>query len=358
MGQGWGKTSRLTEFSGQWYIPGRDIEEWGGLLLYEWNPMSFYLREPAPALARAGNGIEWDECDCPLCGCGQWLPLIEAPDRAEGSTGLRFMVVCCQDCGLCFTNPRPSPLSMARFYRNEYGPHQACAKEWQAPRWWQRWPGLGKRMDVLRKALPLHGQGRLLDFGCGSGSFLARMHQQGWKVTGLDASEAAVQRVRELGLHALTGTLPHPALDDGSFDVVTMWQALEHVHEPMPVLQAACRVLAAGGKLIVAVPNLDSLAFRWFGAAWNGLDLPRHLTHFTPRTLRQMLTRAGFRVGRVRMVRRSGWLRSSARFAAAELPQPTRWCRWLQGRPLANLASWYGYCTRQADCMMVTAVRK
>src|SRR5205807_10331969 len=121
---------------------------------------------------------------------------------------------------------------MSPFYPAAYAPHQLTA---QAPikggRWWHRLPLVGRRPDLLRKRLPLHGQGRLLDFGCGSGSFLLRMRRQGWKVTGLDASEAVVDRLRrQLGLHALCGSLPHPALADASFDVITMWQSLEHTH--------------------------------------------------------------------------------------------------------------------------------
>src|SRR5205823_4386530 len=125
-------------------------------------------------------------------------------------------------------------------------------------------------------------------------------------------------------------------------------------HQPLDILRAAHHLLAPGGKLIVAVPNIDSLAFRWFGSAWNGLDLPRHLVHFSPATLRLMLQRAGFRVGRVCMVRRSGWLRNSARLATRHFPQHPRWSRWLQGKTLSNLASWYGYCMCQSDCLMVT----
>ena len=137
----------------------------------------------------------------------------------------------------------------------------------------------------------------MLDFGCGGGSFLARMHERSWQVTGLDVSHAAVQRIRnELGLDALFGTLPHPQLEPGSFDVITMWHSLEHVHSPLNVLREAHRLLARGGRLYVAVPNIDSLPFRWFGSAWYGLDLPRHLTHFSPWTLQLMLERAGFTI--------------------------------------------------------------
>ena len=92
------------------------------------------------------------------------------------------------------------------------------------------------------------------------------MADQGWQVTGLDAAVGAVRRVRDdLGLPALVGTLPHPDLRPGSFDVVTMWHSLEHVHRPLAVLREAYRVLVPGGRLVVACPNIDSWPARWFG---------------------------------------------------------------------------------------------
>jgi 2-polyprenyl-3-methyl-5-hydroxy-6-metoxy-1,4-benzoquinol methylase len=320
--------------------------------------MSFYLHASADPSERAGVGIEWEDSPCLLCGCADWVPLVEAPDRACGARGLWFMVVQCRECGLAYTNPRPSVRSLAQFYAQDYRPHQFAHARARPPHWWQRLPLLRQGQDLARKALPIHGQGRLLDYGCGSGSFLLRMRRQGWTVTGLDMAEAVVERLRsEFGLHALTGSLPHPALDDASFDVITMWQALEHVHEPLETLQAAHKLLVPGGKLLVSVPNIGSLAFRWFGLAWNGLDLPRHLVHFTPATLRHILQRAGFRAIRIAPVRRSGWLRDSARVAASCFAGTAAWHRWLQGRTLSNLVSWYSYWTRQADCLLATARR-
>jgi SAM-dependent methyltransferase len=184
------------------------------------------------------------------------------------------------------------------------------------------------------------------------------MHGRGWQVTGLDASEAAVRRVRDdLGLPALAGSLPHPALAEASFDLITMRHSLEHVHRPLEVLRAAHRLLAAGGKLLVAVPNLDSAAFRWCGAAWLGLDLPRHLTHFTPHTLTLMLERAGFAPGSVVAVRHSSWLRRSA-YRACQHFRGTLWHRWLQRKLPSRLAAGYACLTGQADCMEVTAVKQ
>ncbi|MCI0377011.1 MAG: class I SAM-dependent methyltransferase [Gemmataceae bacterium] len=320
--------------------------------------MAYFARATSLDLDSTPSEVTWEECACPLCACPNFAPLVEGPDRTPGSAGLWFMVVQCQSCSLCYTNPRPSQNGMAQFYRNEYPPHQPRGKKPKTIWWWRRLPYWFRGAECYRKALPPMGQLRLLDFGCGAGAYLARMQNQGWRVTGIDASETAVDNVRErLGVNAVVGTLPHPALDDGTFDVVTMWQSLEHTHDPLQVLRGAWKLLVPGGLLVVTVPNIDSLAYRWFGSAWNGLDLPRHLVHFAPGTLRLMLHSAGFRPSRVRMVRRGGWLRASARLANRCLPQARGWQRWLQGKVFSSLASWYAVWTRQADCLSVTATK-
>jgi SAM-dependent methyltransferase len=303
-----------------------------------------------------GRAIEWEEPGCLLCGSRLWAPFVEASDHLAREGGRWFAVVRCRDCGLCYTSPRPSLDSIGQFYPPAYWPERAPSpREKKALGF--RPPRLGRLARKERKALPWHGQGRLLDFGCGGGVFLERMSVQGWQVTGLDLAPAAVRRVRtELGLPALVGSLPHPELDPGSFDVITMWHSLEHVHDPRGVLREAFLLLAPGGKLIVAVPNLASLAFRWFGRFWYGLDLPRHLSHFTPQTLTWMLEGTGFRAGRVRMVRQTAWMRASARLACQH-PDALPWHHWLQGKPGSRLACWYSCVTGRADCMLVEARR-
>jgi 2-polyprenyl-3-methyl-5-hydroxy-6-metoxy-1,4-benzoquinol methylase len=319
--------------------------------------MGFFLREAAAPVER-GPGVEWEETSCLLCGSRFWENLVEGADTAKGGTGLWFAVVQCQQCGLCFTNPRPTRAHIHRFYTEAYQPHRSPAQRKPAkPRLLSskqrglRW--LRRRNE--RQSLPWQGEGRLLDFGCGGGSYLERMHQQGWKVTGLDFSATAVRKIRnELGLRAEVGTLPHPVLEPASFDVITMWHSLEHVHDPLRVLREARRLLVPGGRLLVAVPNIDSLPFRWFAGAWFGLDLPRHLTHFTPWTLTLMLQRAGFQAGPVRMLRHSEWLRTSARQSCRN-PRRPYWHRWLSARPTSRVAAWYSWLTRQADSMLVVA---
>jgi SAM-dependent methyltransferase len=297
------------------------------------------------------------EIDCPMCGGGRRAPLIEAPDP-NGPDGPWFAVVCCQDCGLCYTSPRPGESDMARFYRADYGPHQAAAvgpADLRPPGLWSGLAGRLRRGTPDRRWLAPRGQMRLLDVGCGSGFFLARMHAQGWRVTGLDASEAAVRRVRdELRLPALVGTLPHPGLTPGAFDVITLWQSLEHVYRPLDALRTARELLAPGGRLIVSVPNIAGAPFRWFGPAWTGLELPRHLTHFSPATLQEMLRRAGFEAGPVTMVRHVSWLRRSAREARRRRIGPW-WIGPLRIHPISRAVAWWLALRGESDCIMVTA---
>ena len=261
-----------------------------------------------------------ESTDCPLCGSDRASLVMAAPDRDALPPQPCFTVVRCRECDLCYTNPRPAPDEIGRFYYDDYAPHQAPTIRPKKPKFRGKWRRItGKKQpNWERGEIDPVGQCRLLDFGCGAGVFLQRMHNRGWQVVGLDLSAKVVRYVQdELKLPALVGTLPSPVLPPGSFDLVTLWHSLEHVHRPLEVLCEIHNLLAPGGKVLVAVPNIDSAPFHWFGSAWYGLDLPRHLTHFTPPTLRKMLDRAGFQFEAMQMVRHSYWLRQSAQLASS-----------------------------------------
>ncbi len=313
-----------------------------------------FLEEPA-----SGAAVAWDDASCPLCGTDTAALVLEAPDASPAvRPGLWFAVVRCEECGLTYTNPRPTPTTIGRFYSPDYRPHRRPRKMQESRPARPLWSFFfGRPCNERRGTLAWHGLGRLLDFGCGGGAFLKRMADQGWNVTGLDAALGAVREIQnELGLNALAGSLPHPDLRPGTFDVVTMWHSLEHVHRPLDILREAYRLLMPGGKLIVAAPNIESLPFYWFGQSWFGLDVPRHLTHFTPKTLRAMLETAGFEIELVRQLRHSDWLRSSAKLAVQQ-GRGGLFARLLHWKPLAKAAAWMCYVARMSDCMMIVAHR-
>jgi SAM-dependent methyltransferase len=298
--------------------------------------------------------IDWEEAPCPLCAASNADALIEAADPLPGpDLGLRFLIVRCRDCGLAYTNPRPSPRCMGRFYPEDYTPH-AYRNSAASRQKWRLW----QRRDSLVPVLPLPPGGRLLDFGCGSGDLLQEMHQRGWRVTGLDLSPLVVRHIREqLGLTAFAGTLPHPELRPGTFEAVTMSQSLEHLHDPLCALREAHRLLVPGGRIAITVPNIEGLPFRWFGADWFGLDVPRHLTHFSPHTLARMLTAAGFEVGGVYPLRHNSWLRHSALLAARRSNECSLGHRLLRIRVVASLAGWYSHARQQANCILAVGIK-
>ncbi|HUU21763.1 MAG TPA: class I SAM-dependent methyltransferase [Phycisphaerae bacterium] len=279
---------------------------------------------------------------CDYCGTDRAQVLLTGRDRLHGLPG-EFRVVTCAECGLARTDPRPAAESLAAAYPDEYGPHQGRALRARRPRGLLRWAlvnfrgyPMGRKWPaplrmlgslpawaVLRRRralryLPFVGEGRLLDYGCGAGGYVATMAAAGWRAEGMDLSDAAVATGREAGLTLHQGTLPGARLPAGSFDAVTMWQVIEHVPSPMATLRASRELLRPGGLLLVACPRIDSLPARWFGRFWHDLDLPRHLWHFSLATLTRHMESAGLEVVRSWAVRRPSGIRRSFAFLAAE----------------------------------------
>jgi 2-polyprenyl-3-methyl-5-hydroxy-6-metoxy-1,4-benzoquinol methylase len=137
--------------------------------------------------------------------------------------------------------------------------------------------------------------GRLLDVGCGKGRFLAAARAAGWEVVGLEPTERSWRvAVEEFELDVIPELFRDDHFPDDHFDVVTMWHTLEHIPDPVQVVQAIYDWLVPGGMVVIAVPNYDSFQARLGQDLWFQLDPPHHLYHFTPRTVKQLLTVSGF----------------------------------------------------------------
>lgn len=343
------------------------------------------LRRRVSSDPACGSAVAWETTDCLLCG-GDDLELLLRTDVACYGRRVEVGVVRCRGCQLVFTSPRPTAASMPLFYPPDYAPHELRVRKhgWdrQVKQWLERAvlrSRFGYRPQPASRATHVvaaigrlclrggrrretwfeyRGSGRLLDFGCGAGELVCQMRERGWSVEGVDLSPAVARKVeRSLGIRVHVGSLPHRDLAAASFDVITMWNALEHVHEPRAVLRAARELLRPGGRLVIGVPNLASWSARRFGAAWFGLDLPRHLVHFTPETLRAMLEGEQFRVLDQMQIGRDGWLRHSAERAAARGGDRAvgTFCRC---KSLARLLAAWTERAGQADFMRVIAARR
>jgi len=148
-------------------------------------------------------------------------------------------------------------------------------------------------LSVRHLARPV-GPARLLDVGCGNGSFLARMRGLGWKVHGLEPDETAAALARRAGIEVLVGTLADARWPEASFRAVTMTSVIEHVHDPGAALTACRRLLAPGGTLHLVTPNANALGAERFGTHWRGLEAPRHLVLFDRGSLARLLDACGY----------------------------------------------------------------
>ena len=151
--------------------------------------------------------------------------------------------------------------------------------------------------DIVRR---VPGPAAVLDVGCGRGLLLEALRRRGWRVLGTQLSRTAARAAKERGVDVLCGELPELDLPPRSFRVATFYHVLEHVDRPEAYLRKTRELLEEDGLLVVEVPNCASLGFLVLGSRNFCVDYPNHLIFFTPRSLRDLLERAGFELEAVR----------------------------------------------------------
>lgn len=270
----------------------------------------------ATALAQA------EHLPCPLCGSDEAHPLwfraldadraVDANLAAAGAPG--WWVLRCAACGLGRVDPLPLEADLAALYDECYTTPGAFAGIAHRG-------GIGGSLTLYDRAggraasLRWHGRrlagiqrqrlngagaaasGRLLDVGCGAGYFLDAARLAGWQVAGVELSPPAAETARTgLGLDVFTGSLHQAAFPASAFDLVTMFEVLEHMRDPGAALAEANRVLCRDGLLVIEVPN-DMDAYRghvaWAGNRWWVIP-PVHLYYFNASTLSRWLLTSGF----------------------------------------------------------------
>ena len=232
---------------------------------------------------------------CPLCGGERRHIVLAAGDRLDPSSRELYTVVRCDECGLAFTDPRPTPEAIGRFYPESYGGiDQDGALAWLE----QLYRRYQQREVVTWLAALRPQRGLLLDAGCGAGDLLAALRSDGWDTLGIEPSPSTADLARRRhGLEVVTGRFEEADLPAGSYDVVTLTSVVEHLPDPLEALRRARGLLRPDGLVAVLfVPRFDSSEAARFGHRWLALDLPRHLTHFTDETFQALAAAAGLRV--------------------------------------------------------------
>ena len=231
---------------------------------------------------------------CLICGSDAANPRFTLTDRLLGLPGT-FYLVECRRCGLLYQNPRPTRDEIGAYYPPHYDLY--TTPPWALPNPLTRATqlyGIKKRWAMVERWVPQRPARRLLDIGCSTGVFLAAA-PRGWQVEGIEPSAAAAERAhRTFGLHVHVGMLEATELPPHTFDAVTLWDVLEHVHDPLDTLARIRTLLRPDGVLIFRVPNRDAADARLFGPCWAGLEPPRHL--FVPghKAISDLLAHSGY----------------------------------------------------------------
>jgi len=214
---------------------------------------------------------------------------VEAFRCTSPGYGRHHTVVKCQNCGLIYTNPRFTGEEILDSYVAVEDPLYLEERD-------------GRVLTFERHLRPLEKikapPGMLVDVGAYTGVFVEIAAQHGWDAYGVEPSHWAVEQARERGLHMIEGTLASSGLADNSLDVMTMWDVIEHVSNPLGEMQQAQRLLKPGGLLVVHTMDIDSWFARVMGERWPWL-MEMHIYYFSQRTLKQMLEKAGFTVIRI-----------------------------------------------------------
>jgi 2-polyprenyl-3-methyl-5-hydroxy-6-metoxy-1,4-benzoquinol methylase len=210
-----------------------------------------------------------------------------------------FQVVRCTTCGLVYVSPRPSrQREIEALYTNHrYSAGQVSHAVSESRMREARW-----RLTRVEEHAP--SRGRLLDVGCSAGSFLLAAREHGWRVRGIDVSAHAVAHAATThGLDVRVATLEDAAFPAGAFDVITLFECIEHLPHPSRALRAAHRLLRDGGLLVITTPNVDGfvprITYQILGrtiGAWEHPTPPHHLYQFSRRTLDALLRKSGFSV--------------------------------------------------------------
>jgi len=225
---------------------------------------------------------------CPICGEKDFTKQLETLDYT--TTRESFVIQRCDRCSLLLTNPRPSIDTIGKYYQSDkYISHTGGGDSlldniYRAV----RSRTLKSKLRLINK---YQSKFNLLDYGCGTGEFLATCKDAGWTVSGVEPSDEARAKVRKD-----ISVVSELAKVDTQVNAITMWHVLEHVHELTETLARLKSLLTNNGTIFIGVPNPESYDARYYKSFWAGYDVPRHLWHFNKENIKTLLTRHNLRL--------------------------------------------------------------
>ncbi len=231
--------------------------------------------------------------DCTICGSSSISKALETKDYSISKEPYEIWE--CESCGFHFTQNVPDQEHIAPYYQSEDYISHSDTKKGIVNNLYHRVRQimLARKYKIVKKYSRF---GKLLDYGAGTGYFPGYVKSQGHDVEAIEIdpeARAYAQKTFGISVHE-PAALVNNTFQDGQFDAITLWHAMEHLYDPKSYLVHFRKLLAENGHLIIAVPNYTSKDCQYYGKHWAAYDVPRHLWHFSPSTMRQLGKHEGF----------------------------------------------------------------
>jgi 2-polyprenyl-3-methyl-5-hydroxy-6-metoxy-1,4-benzoquinol methylase len=226
---------------------------------------------------------------CPVCSSNNISKQLIAKDHTVSHQ--QFEIWHCNNCTARFTQDVPGQEAIGAFYQSDnYISHSDTKKGIVNTLYhWVRQRTLLSKLRLLIKQVGII-KGTVLDIGCGTGAFLNTMKIKGWNITGLEPDATARGKATDLYNIQPLSSEKLFELKPASYDAITMWHVLEHVHQLHNYIKQLELLLSPNGKIFIAVPNYTCYDAAKYQQNWAAYDVPRHLYHFSPQSIQQLLT--------------------------------------------------------------------
>ncbi len=235
---------------------------------------------------------------CPICSSSNISEKIKAKDYTVSNE--IFTILECADCTARFTQDVAEANEIGKYYQSSNYISHSDTKEGVVNRLYHavRKRTLKSKQHLIEKYTGIK-KGQLLDIGAGTGAFVKTMQDAEWEVTGLEPDEAARKTALTQNSVELKPLEELHSLRVDSYDAISMWHVLEHVHTLHEYIDIFQRILKKDGALIIAVPNYTSADAKHYKEHWAAYDVPRHLYHFSPKSMQVLMRQHGFEVSKM-----------------------------------------------------------
>jgi len=236
---------------------------------------------------------------CPVCGADTIAPALTAKDHTVSQKD--FSIWHCETCTARFTQDVPEQDAIGPYYQSDNYISHSDTKKGIVNNLYHlvRKRTLNSKLKLVVNEVGMM-KGEILDIGCGTGAFLNTMKTAGWGITGLEPDDTARSKAKEL--YGIEPQSPEKLfqLKPATYHAITMWHVLEHVHELHAYIKQLHQLLTPQGKIFIAVPNYTSKDADIYKDNWAAYDVPRHLYHFSPKSMEQLLNRYNLKLSAIK----------------------------------------------------------